>query len=95
VITIQGANAAKSASHFYLLTREAAVIYRKKRADPTNGMRIEIGGGRNISLQIGTGEVIRVAEGRDLEIFYQGRKIPATAIESGVWIGFAPQTDAQ
>ena len=32
-----------------------------------------------------------VAEGRDIEIFYQGRKVAPKTIESGAWMSFVPQ----
>jgi cytoskeletal protein CcmA (bactofilin family) len=90
IVSIEGANADKPAGAFFVLTREATVILRKKRSDPGDGMRLEIARGRNISLQVARDEIVRVASGRDIEVFYQGRRVPPASIEAGSWLSFVP-----
>ena len=91
VVTVQGVNPAKPGSVFLLVSKEPTVLYRKKRQEPGEGRRIEVSAGRTVSLPIGRNEAIRVAEGRDIEIFYQGRKVAPKTIESGAWMSFVPQ----
>lgn len=91
VAIVQGVNSAKPAGVFLLVAKEPAVLLKKKRQDGGAGKRIEVSRGRTISIAIGKGEVFRVAEGRDLEIFFQGRKVASKIIENGTWMSFVPQ----
>lgn len=91
VVAIQGLNPAKSADIVFLIAKEASVLFKKKGDDASAGKQIELSQGRNVSMAIGRNELLRVAEGRQLEIFYQGRKVPSENIESGVWMRFVPQ----
>lgn len=63
---------------------------KKKRKDPGEGKRIDVSQGATVSVQIAKDEIIRVAQGRDIEIFYQGRKVAPKTIESGAWTKFVP-----
>lgn len=92
LVTIQGVNPAKPAGVFLVIGKEAAVLFRKKRQDVTAGTRIDIAQGATESIAIARNEVFRVAQGRDLTIFYQGRKVPPKTIESGAWMSFVPQS---
>lgn len=92
VVAVQGVNPAKPAGVFLLVTREPTVLFRKKRQDGGDGKRVEVSQGRTISIAIARNEIIRVAEGRDLDIFYQGRKVPPRVVESGTWMSFVPQS---
>jgi cytoskeletal protein CcmA (bactofilin family) len=90
IVTIQGTNPEKSATQFFVTTREAVVMQRKKRGDPGEGKPIEIAKNRNTSLQIGAGEIFRVAQGSNVDIFYQGRRVSKSNIDNGDWLGFVP-----
>jgi cytoskeletal protein CcmA (bactofilin family) len=90
VVTVQGTNPEKSASQFYVTTREDVVLQRKKRGDAGEGKAVEIARNRNTSLQIGTGEVFRVVQGRDVDIFFQGRRVSKPNIDNGDWLSFVP-----
>lgn len=92
LVTIQGVNPAKPAGVFLVIGKEASVLFRKKRQDATEGTRIDIAQGATESIAIARNEVFRVARGRDLTIFYQGRKVPPKTIESGAWMSFVPQS---
>lgn len=90
-VKVQGVNPAKPAGFFLLIGKEPSVLFRKKRQDPGEGTRLEVAQGAAISIPVAKDEIVRVAEGRDIEIFYQGRKVPPKTIESGAWMRFIPQ----
>lgn len=94
VVTVQGVNPAKPAGAFLLVGKESAVLYRKKRQDDGEGRRIGVSAGKTVSITIGRNDIFRVAEGRDVEIFYQGRKVAPKIIESGAWFALIPQVSA-
>jgi len=84
-------NPAKPAAVFLLVGKAPSVLYRKKRGEAGEGTRLAVPQGRAVSIAIGRNDLFRVAEGRDLEIFYQGRKVTPKTIESGAWMSFVPQ----
>ena len=43
-----------------------------------------------MSVTIASGDLIRLSEGKDVEIFYQGKKVPPTSLAAGHWIKFVP-----
>lgn len=92
VVQVQGVNPGKPAGFFLLIGKEPSVLYRKKRQDPGEGKRIDVAHGTTASIPVAKDEIVRVAEGRGLEIFFQGRKVPPKNIESGVWMRFIPQS---
>jgi hypothetical protein len=92
VVTVQGTNSEKSASQFYVTTHETVVLQRKKRGDAGEGKSVEIAKNRNTSIQIGANEIFRVAQGRNVDIFYQGRRVSKPNIDNGDWISFVPFT---
>jgi cytoskeletal protein CcmA (bactofilin family) len=91
VVKVQGVNPAKPAGFFLLIGKEPSVLFRKKRKDPGEGKRIDVSQGATVSIPVAKDEIIRVAQGRDIEIFYQGRKVAPKTIESGAWMSFVPQ----
>jgi len=92
VLAIPGANPAKSAGVLYLIVKEPAVFYKKKRDDSTNGTRVDVPKSKTFSVPIGRNEVFRVARGSAVEIFYQGRKVSQRSIDLGEWMSFTPVT---
>ena len=92
VVTVQGMSAAKPAGAFFVVGKGAAVLFRKQRTAPGDGTRIEVARGHRARFAIAQDELVRVGEGRNVEIFYQGRKVAPKTIESGAWISFVPQS---
>jgi cytoskeletal protein CcmA (bactofilin family) len=91
VVKVQGVNPGKPAGFFLLIGKEPSVLFKKKRQDPAEGTRINVSQGATVSIPIAKDEMVRVAKGRDIEIFYQGRKVAPKTIESGAWMSFVPQ----
>ncbi len=91
LVVVQGVNPGKPAGVFLVIAKEPSVLYRKKRQDPADGTRIDISRGATESISIAKNEIFRIAKGRDLTIFYQGRKVAPKIIESGAWMSFVPQ----
>jgi hypothetical protein len=91
VISVRGANPRRASGVFLLISNEPSVLYKKKRSDPGGGARITATQGEKISIAIAPDELIRVAEGRDIVILYQGQKVSRNTIESGSWISFTPR----
>lgn len=92
VVLVQGVNPAKPAGVILLISREPSVLFKKKRQDSGEGARIETSQGATESIAIARNEILRVASGQDLQIFYQGRKVAPRIIASGAWMSFVPQT---
>ena len=91
VVTVQGVNPGKPASVFLVISKDPSVLYRKKRQDTATGTRIDVSRGSTESVSFGKGEIFRVETGRDITIFYQGKKVAPKIIESGAWMSFVPQ----
>ncbi|MDP1734205.1 MAG: polymer-forming cytoskeletal protein [Sulfuritalea sp.] len=91
VLTVQGVNPGKPAGVFLVISKDPAVLYRKKRQDTATGTRIDISQGSTESISFARGEIFRVEQGHDLTIFYQGKKVAPKIIESGAWMTFVPQ----
>jgi cytoskeletal protein CcmA (bactofilin family) len=91
VVSVHGVNPAKPAAVFLLVGKEPSVLYRKKRGEEGEGTRLAVQQGKAVSVAIGRNDLFRVAEGRDIEIFYQGRKVTPKTIERGAWMSFIPQ----
>jgi len=91
VVLVQGVNPGKPAGVFSVTGREPSVLFRKKRQDPAEGTRIDVPQDAAVSIAIGRNEIFRVANGKNIEIFYQGRKVAPKTIESGAWMSFVPQ----
>jgi cytoskeletal protein CcmA (bactofilin family) len=90
VVTVQGVNPAKPAGVFSVISRGPSVLTRKTRGDAAGGSRVDVPQAAAVTITIAKNEVFRVEKGRDLEIFYQGRKVAPKTIESGAWMSFVP-----
>lgn len=90
IINVEGLDPEKPSDLFFVATKEAVVLYKKQRSDPGDGTRIELGSGTKRRFSISEDEVVRVASGKDLEVFYQGRKLSWGALHSGAWMRFIP-----
>lgn len=93
VVTVQGLDLAKPADLFFVATREPVILFKKQRRDTGDGIRIELGSGAKRRFSISESEVVRVARGKNLDMFYQGRKLSAGTVRSGAWISFVPLVD--
>jgi cytoskeletal protein CcmA (bactofilin family) len=90
VVTVQGLDADKQSNLFFVATREPAVLFKKQRNDTGDGTRIELAAGTQRRFYVSESEVVRVAQGKSLDMFYQGRKVSASTVQSGTWINFVP-----
>ncbi len=89
-VTAHGMEADKPAGFFFVETREPAVLFIRNRNDPSEGTRLEFPRRTKKKVSIAKNEVVRVAQGRNTVIFYQGRKLSPRTIERGAWITFVP-----
>lgn len=94
VIVVRGVNPGKPGGVFSVVGREPAVLFRKTRDDSSEGTRIDVSQGAAASISFAANEIFRVKQGRDIEIFYQGRKVGSKIFESGAWMSFVPQASA-
>lgn len=92
VVVVQGVNPAKPAGVVLVMVKEPSSLFKKKRNDSGDGTRIDVAQGATSSISIARSEVLRVGSGRDLTLFYQGRKVAPKTIESGAWMSFVPQS---
>ncbi|MDP1525308.1 MAG: helix-turn-helix domain-containing protein [Rhodocyclaceae bacterium] len=88
VVDVQGLEAHKPARSIYVMAHDAAVLIKQRDGRETDTIRLEKGGSERIPMV--AGERLRVAEGKNLGIFFQGRKVPANTIEAGNWMRFVP-----
>jgi len=88
IVLIHGESSGKPADIVFVVADAAGTLVKKKRDDHGDGSRIELGQGAKKRIPIASGEMIRVAEGQDLEIYYQGRKVSAN--EGSAWLSFVP-----
>ena len=88
IVVIRGESAGKPADIVFVVANAAGALVKKKRDDHGDGSRIELGQGAKKRITIAADELIRVAQGQDLEIYYQGRKVSAT--EGSAWLSFVP-----
>jgi cytoskeletal protein CcmA (bactofilin family) len=95
VVTVQGTDLDKPADLFFVATREPVVLFKKLRSDTGDGTRIELPAGAKRRFPISENEVVRVAQGRNLDLFYQGRKLAPGTLHSGGWIGFVPLVEGK
>jgi cytoskeletal protein CcmA (bactofilin family) len=90
IVTVEGLNPDKPADAFFVSSRQPSVIYKRKRDEAGAGSRIDIHRGAKIRIVISGDEVFRVAEGPNIDVFYQGRKVTPRIVASGAWLSFVP-----
>ncbi|HEX8989864.1 MAG TPA: polymer-forming cytoskeletal protein [Rhodocyclaceae bacterium] len=91
ILAVRGTNPNRPPGVFLLISNSPSVLFRKKRDEPGDGDRITVPAGEKASVAVAPNELIRVAQGHDVVILYQGRKVPRDTIESGAWISFVPR----
>ena len=92
VIEVQGSDSRKSPDYIFVSSKRPSVLVKTKRRDRSGGVRMDFAQGAARRVPIAADEIIRVEEGRDLEIFYQGRMLPPQIIASGDWARFVPKS---
>lgn len=93
VVVVQGDSPGKPADFLYVVVgKESAVLFRKQRKDPAEGTRLDLAHGASKRIPIAKDDMLRVEQGRGLQMFYQGRKVPSGTIASGAWISFVPNS---
>ena len=90
VISIEGSEWQKPAGYYFVTARERVVLMQKRRGADGAGRRIEVPRGAKTRYPVTEQEVIRIAEGRNLDLYYQGRKLSPRVLQSGAWLGFVP-----
>ncbi len=88
VVEIQGIEAHKPARSIYVMANEAAVLIKQREGQEAETLSLTKGASQRIPLA--ADERLRVAEGKNLGIFFQGRKVSANTIEAGDWVRFVP-----
>jgi cytoskeletal protein CcmA (bactofilin family) len=93
VTVVKGDDPGKPADFLYVVIgKEPAVLFRKQRKDPAEGTRITVASGTSKRIPIARDDILRVEQGRGIQMFYQGRKVAPATIESGAWISFVPNS---
>lgn len=85
-LTVRGANPARPANVFLLVSDQPTVLHRRKRGETGDGTRVHIAEGK-ISVSIAPDDLIRVAKGGDVTIYFQGQKISGGQIQER-WVSF-------
>jgi cytoskeletal protein CcmA (bactofilin family) len=91
IVAVKGTNPNRPPGVFLLISGGSAVLYRKTRDTPGDGDRIAIPAGEKASVAFAPNELIRVAQGSDVTILYQGKKVSRDIVHSGAWISFVPR----
>jgi hypothetical protein len=88
VADVQGINPEKSFNTLFIASREPVVLVTKRPGKGETSLNLDKGAFQRVTL---TGdETVRVAQGKDLDMYFQGRKVAASMIEEGVWLRFIP-----
>ena len=87
---IEGVNPAKPSDVVLVIANEAAILFKKRRDEPEPGTRIDLAQGGTKTIAIARDDILRVEQGPDIELLYQGRKVAPKMVRSGQWMGFTP-----
>jgi len=93
ITVVQGVNPGKPDDFFWITAKEPTVLLKKKREDKTDGTRIDVPSGKKITIAIAKDEILRVIQGRNIEILFQGKKVGSKTIEGGAWMSFKPHAE--
>lgn len=88
VIAVQGDDPEKSNDFVYVACDEPCVLIKKGRQDAGAGTRIALPKNGRKRIGIAPDDILRVAEGQDVDAFFQGRKVARQTLLSGVWLSF-------
>ena len=90
IAVVRGDSPDKSSDFLFVICNEPCALVRKKHDATGDGTRIEFSEGATKRVAIARNEVLRVAKGQDVNMFYQGRKVALHTIRSGTWMSFVP-----
>lgn len=90
IAVVRGDSPGKPADFLYVICNEPCALVRKKHDATGEGTRIELPEGATKRVAIARNEVLRVAKGQDVDMFFQGRKVGLHTIRSGTWMSFVP-----
>jgi hypothetical protein len=93
VVVVKGDDPSKPADFVYVVIgKESAVLFKKQRKDPAEGTRVSVAPGTSKRISMAKDDILRVEQGRGLQMFFQGRKVAPASIEGGAWISFVPNS---
>ncbi len=93
VAVVKGDDPGKPGDFVYVVAgKEPAVLFRKQAKGAGEGKRIDLPHGVSKRIPLGRDELLRVEQGKGLQIFYQGRKVSPSTLNGGGWIRFVPST---
>jgi len=91
LLVVQGDSPNKPGDFVYVVIgKESAVLFKKPRTDAAEGTRIELAQGTSKRISVAKDDILRVAQGRGIQMFYQGHKVMPTSIDGGAWLSFVP-----
>lgn len=91
VAVVKGDDPDKPGDFVYVVVgKEPAVLIRKSAKGAGEGKRIDLPHGVSKRIPLGRDELLRVEQGKGLQIFYQGRKVSPSTLNGGGWIRFVP-----
>lgn len=91
VAVVKGDDPGKPGDFVYVVVgKEPAVLFRKPAKVAGEGKRIDLSHGVSKRIPLGRDELLRVEQGKGLQIFYQGRKVSPSTLNGGGWIRFVP-----
>ena len=91
VVEVQGGNWRKSPDYFFITSKTFSVLVIRKLGGASEEVHMDFARGAARRVPIAADEVIRVKDGKGVEIFYQGRMLPLQIIASGDWTRFIPK----
>jgi cytoskeletal protein CcmA (bactofilin family) len=93
VAMVKGDDPSKPADFVYVVIgKEPVVLFKKQRKDPAEGTRLSVAPGTSKRIPMAKDDILRVEQGRGLQMFFQGRKVAPASIEGGAWISFVPNS---
>lgn len=87
-VEIAGIDAHKSSATVFVAAREPVLLIARRPGRGETPYRLEKGGAQRIP--VAEDQFLRVAQGKDLDMFFQGRKVAPSVIETGQWLRFVP-----
>lgn len=91
VAVVKGDDPGKPGDFVYVVVgKEPAVLFRRQAKGATEGKRIDLPQGVSKRVPLGRDELLRVEQGKGVQIFYQGRKVSPATINGAGWIRFVP-----
>lgn len=95
VVEVQGDDPDKSAEFVFVTCRESCVLIKKGRQDSGEGTRMALTKGTKKRIAIAPNDLLRVAAGQDVDMFYQGRKVARYVLQGGGWMNFVAKPGGQ